>query len=183
MQSNPIVEKQEATETERRRNEAYRYPFRIVCVIQDADNNDFPITREVTTYCNANNLIIVKRYYDIDKYEEDIFIKRLPAFHIYYKNGHQEIAYYDTDPIRAIQIKVWAFQDEQRAKERAKIRRQERWDSTVESVKSFLSLERFKKKPALDLEASLSHSRDSVKPEKESVNQTENTGKHLIQEQ
>jgi hypothetical protein len=67
------------------------------------------------------------------------------------------------DPIHTIQVKVWAFEDEEMAKERARQRRQERWDTAVESVKAFFSLDRFRPKPALDLDASLSHARDDAK--------------------
>ena len=180
MLSNPIVERQQAEEAERRAKEAFRYPFRIVCVFLDSDNNDFPIIREMNEYCNKNNLIFVKRQYNIDKYQEDIFILRLPAFHIYHK-GYSDTTYFDTDPIRAVQLRVWEYQDKQRAKERAKQRRQEKWNAAVESVKGLFSLERFKRKPALDLDASLSHARDDPKVSSqerpESVNLTENAGK------
>jgi hypothetical protein len=159
MQSNPIVERQQAEEAERRAKESFRYPFRIVCVFLDPDNNDFPIIREMNEYSNKNNLIFVKRQYDVDKYSEDMYILRLPAFHIYHR-GYSDTTYFDIDPIRAIQLRVWEYQDEQRAKERARQRRQEKWNATVESVKEFFSLERFKRKPVLDLEASLSHARD-----------------------
>ena len=177
MQSNPIVEKQQQEEAERRAKQDYRYPFRIVCVFLDADNNDFPIIRDVNEYCNKNNLIFVKRQYDIDKHQDDMFITHLPAFHIYYKKYHDEITYFDRDPIHIIQVKVWAYQDEEKAKERARQRRQERWDKAKESIKSVFSLERFKAKPALNLDASLSHKRDDPTTLKASSDQTENTGK------
>lgn len=160
MQSNPIVEKQQEEKAIRRAAADYRYPFRIVCVYQDSFHNDFPIIKDVREYCNSNNLIFTARQYDIDKFSDDIGIYRLPAFHIYYKKYYDETTYYDLNPIHQIQIKVWAFQDEQREKERIKQRRKERWDAAVESIKSVFSLDRFKKKPALDLDASLSHSRD-----------------------
>jgi hypothetical protein len=160
MNSNPIVEQQQKEEAERRAKAAYRYPFNIVCVYLDSDNNDFPIILDVRDYCNKNNLIFAARQYDHEKFGDDMFVKRLPAFHIYYKKGWQDCEYYDTDPIRKIQNLVWAYQDEMRARERARIKRQEQWDTMKETVKQVFSLERFKKKPALDLDASLSHARD-----------------------
>lgn len=182
MQSNPIVEQQKKEEAERRAKAAFRYPFRIICVYMDEDSNDFPIIREVRDYCNKNHLIFINRQYDIDKYSDDMFIKRLPAFHIYYKRYYDDTVYYDMDPVHQVQVKVWAFQDEERAKERARQRRQERWDQAVTGVKSIFSLERFKKKPALDLDASLSHERDGEsKAEPESSNRTENKGKSQSQ--
>ena len=168
MNSNPIVEQQQKEEAERRAKAAYRYPFNIVCVYMDADNNDFPIIIEVRDYCNKNNLIFTARQYDHERNADDMFVKRLPAFHMYYRKGWQDTEYYDTNPVHKIQTLVWAYQDEMRAKERARIRRQEQWESVKETVKNVFSLERFKKKPALDLNASLSHERD----EKESTNKT-----------
>jgi hypothetical protein len=160
MQSNPIVEKQQEEEQERRLKAAYRYPFNIVCVFQDSDNNDFPIIRDVNTYCKNNNLTFLARQYDIDTYGEDMTIKRLPAFHIYYKKYIDGTEYYDSNPIYKIQTLVWAYEDEMREKERKKLHRQEQWASFVETLQSIVSLDRFKKKPALDLDASLSHIRD-----------------------
>ena len=85
MQSNPIVEKQKEEEAIQRAKEAYRYPYHIVCVYLDADNNDFPIILEVRDYCNKANLTFTARQYDYEKNPDDIFVHRLPAFHIYYK--------------------------------------------------------------------------------------------------
>ena len=160
MNSNPIVEQQQQQEAEEKAKKAFRYPFHIVCVYLDSENNDFPIILDTRDYCNKNNLTFSARQYDFEKYGDDMFVKRLPAFHIYYKKGWQDTEHYDTDPIRKIQNLVWAYQDEMRAKERARIRRQERWDSFKENIQSVFSLDRFKKKPALILEESLSHTRD-----------------------
>lgn len=169
MLSNPIVEKQQQEEAERRAREAFRYPFHIVCVYEDKENSDFPIISDVREFCSKNHLNFVNRQYDIDRYEEDMMVHRLPAFHIKYKRYVQETHYYDTDPVHKIQVVVWAYQDEQIAKERACMRRQAQWESFKESVSTVFSLERFKKKPALDPEASLSHSRDSNDPRVEEV--------------
>ncbi len=164
MQSNPIVEQQQAEEQERRRKEAFRYPYHIVCVYLDEESNDFPIIHEVREYCKKNNLTFMNRQYDVDKYEEDMAIRRLPAFHIYHKKYVYETHYYDMDPAYKIQLVIWAYQDREREKEKARQKRKERWDSFVESVQSAFSLERFKKKPALDLEASLHKNRMEMPP-------------------
>jgi hypothetical protein len=154
MNANPIVEKQQQDEAERRAKAAFRYPYQIICVYLPEDGYDFPIFHDVKKYCSENNLSFLARPYDHEKYEEDMYVKRLLAFHIMYKKYHQETHYYDTDPIHKIQIVVWAYQDEEKAKARARQKRQERWDSLVEGFQSIFSLERFKKKPALDREAS-----------------------------
>ena len=157
MNSNPIVDQLQAAEEERRRHEEFRYPYHIVGVYLDEDSNDFPILKEVRDYCKENHLTYMMRQYDADKYQEDIEIHRLPAFHIYHKKYVYETHYYDKDPVYKIQLVIWAYQDREREKERARQRRQEQWDTFMESVQSVFSLERFKKKPALDLEASLRH--------------------------
>lgn len=161
---NPIVEKNLKEEAEVRTRESFRYPFHIVCVFENSDNNDFPIIHEVRAYCLENHLTFAARQYDYEKYQEDITVARLPAFHILYKKCVIETHYFNTDPVHKIQIVVWAYQDEMRAKERARLRRQERWNSFVETFRETFSLDRFKKKPALDLDASLSRDRCTPRP-------------------
>lgn len=162
MQSNPIVEKQQQEEAEQKAKAAFRYPFKIIYLFIDAENRDFPIFHEVKDYCAKNNLTFSARQYDHEKYSDDMFVKRLPAFHIYFKNGWQDTEYYDSDPIRKIQNLVWAYQDEERAKERARIRRQERWNSFKENINGIFTWDHFKRKPHLDVEASLSMARVEI---------------------
>ena len=164
METNPLAEIQLQQDAERRAHESFRYPYRVVCVYLDNDSNDFPIIHEVRSYCAVNHLIFLARAYDIDRYPEDMTIKRLPAFHIYLKDWVQDTYYYDVDPVHKIQVMVWAYQDEQRARERARIRRQQHWDDAVQGFKDLFSLERFKPKPALNLEASLSHKPSASEP-------------------
>lgn len=160
MQSNPIVERQLQAEAEHRERENFRYPFRIICVFENKENSDFPIIRDVRDFCLLNHITMVSRQYDVDQYPEDMDLRRLPAFYISLKGYVQETHYYDVDPVYKIQLYMWAYQDEQRERERAKIRRQEQWTNFVEGLQSFFSLERFKRRPALDPELSLSHARD-----------------------
>ena len=86
-------------------------------------------------------------------------IDSLPSISIT-KKGHQDVQYYDAGPIPKIQAMVWAYEDEMRAKERARLRRQEQWNNFKETMNSIFTLDHFKRKPALDLDASLSHDRD-----------------------
>jgi hypothetical protein len=155
MQSNPVVEKQQADERERHEREDFRYPFHICCVFMDSETNDFPIILETRDYCKKNHLTFKARQYDIDVFGEDMMIQRLPAFHIYYKKECYETHYYNNDPIHKIQLVVWAFEDRELEKERIRQERREKWNTFMSSVKHVFSLEHFKKKPALDLEASL----------------------------
>jgi hypothetical protein len=159
MNSNPLVERQREAENEYRRKKDFRYPFRICCVYMPEDGHDFPIFHEVKRYCDQNNLTFSGRPYDHETYEEDMSVKRTLAFHIYYKGYVQETQYYDTDPVHKIQVILWAYQDEEREKARKRQRRQERWDAMKETWNTIFTLDHFKRKPALDPEASQSKQR------------------------
>jgi hypothetical protein len=161
--SNPMVDRQREAEEEHRQKQAFRYPFRICCVYLPDDGCDFPIFYEVKTYCEKNNLTFYSREYNYEKYGEDMFVKRTLAFHIYYKGYVQETHYYDNDPVHKIQLVVWAYQDVEREKARARQRRQEKWDKFKESWNTIFSLDHFKKKPALDPENSQNHKRTEVR--------------------
>lgn len=160
MYTNVIVERQQEELRKEREREAFRYPFKITCVYQNSQNNDFPIIHSVRNHCNENNLIFTARQYDIDRFEEDADIKRLPAFHIYYKGYHDDIYYFDNDPIHQIQVVIWAYEDEQKEKERRKQRRIEQWNNFKEGVTSIFKRD---KRTALDLEASLQKLPDEVR--------------------
>lgn len=162
MESNPIVEKLQQEEAAAKAKAAFRYPFQIVYVYMDSENRDFPIYREVKEYCANNNLPFSTREYDHEKHSDDMFVKRLPAFHIYYKKGWQDTEYYDTNPVHKIQVLVWAYQDEERKKERLKIRRQEQWATFKENFNAVFTLDHFKRKPQLDKEASLTMKRQET---------------------
>lgn len=166
MESNPIVDRQTAAEEEYRKQKAFRYPFRICCVYIPDDGHDFPVFHEVKNYCDKNNLTFYAREYDVDKFQEDMIIKRLLAFHIYYKGYVQETHYYDTDPVHKIQVVVWAFQDLEKEKARKKQQRQEQWEKFVNGWNTVFSLEHFKRKAALDLESSQSKKRMASAAEK-----------------
>lgn len=175
MYTNAIVQQQIDEEKEKRVKAAYRYPYRVVCAYLDSENRDFPIVQEVRDYCNKNNLIFTARQYDHEKFQDDIFVNRLPAFHLFYKDGHNDIFYYDTNPIHQLQVYVWKYQDKQKAKEKAKKKREEKWSTLVENIKSVFSLDRFKPKPALDLDACLHIVRTEVRKKTE-INISEEIG-------
>ncbi len=163
MESNPIVDRLREAEEEHRRKESFRYPFKIQCVYLAEDGCDFPIFHEVKKYCSQNNLVFSAREYNYEKYQEDLYIKRLLAFHIYYKGYVQETHYYDNDPVHKIQLIVWAYQDVELEKAKAKQKRQEKWDKFKENWNAIFTLDHFKRKPALDKEASQSKTRMQVR--------------------
>lgn len=159
MQSNPIVEKQKEVEEEQKRKDAFRYPFRIVCVYRAKDGWDFPIFHEVKKHCHENHLTFSAREYNVDKFPEDADIFKLLAFHIYSKEDVIETHYFDTNPVHKIQLVVWAYEDLEREKAKARQRRQEQWDAFKQNVHGILSFNPFKRKTALNLEASQSKDR------------------------
>lgn len=159
MESNPIVDRQKAAEEEYQKKISFRYPFLIHCLYITEDGYDFPIFHEVKKYCDENNLVFCAREYNPDKYQEDMLVKRLLAFHIYYKGYVQETHYYDEDPVHKIQLVVWAYQDMEKEKAKARQRRQEKWDKLKETFNEIFTLDHFKRKPALDRDASQSKRR------------------------
>lgn len=152
MQSNPMVDKLREEELERRAKESFRYPFQVTCVFLDKDNSDFPIIKEVRNYCMKHNIVFTARQYDSEQNGDDMYIFRLPAFHIYYKRGYVETHHFDQNPVYKVQCEIWDYIDKQNAKERSKQKRQEKWNSFVGSLKSAFD---FKRKSNLNLEASL----------------------------
>lgn len=147
---NPIAEQNIQRDAEKRKQEDFRYPFRVVCVFLDSNNNDFPIINEVQDYCKNHNLIFSARKYDTDRHDVDVQINRLPAFHIYDKKYHQETQYFDTNPVHMIQKHVWAYEDKLRAQERRRKEHQEQWNKFM----AMFTLP--KRRSLLNLEASLS---------------------------
>ena len=163
MNSNPIVDRQKEAEEEHRQKVSFRYPYKICCVYLPDDGCDFPIFHEVKKYCDEHNLTFYSREYSYGQYEEDLYVKRTLAFHIYYKGYVQETHYYDTDPIHKIQLIVWAYEDVEKERARKKQERQEKWDALKESWNSIFTLDHFKRKPALDKDASLTHKGEDVR--------------------
>jgi hypothetical protein len=162
MQSNPIVDQRKDQEEQQAKEAAFRYPFRICCVYHSEDGCDFPVFHEVKRYCEENHLTFYAREYNYEKYEEDLYIKKLLAFHIYYKGYVQETHYYDNNPVHKLQLVVWAYQDVEREKARARQRHQEQWDKIKETWSAVFTLDHFKRKPVLDREASLSATRNAT---------------------
>lgn len=152
--SNPMVDVLREQELERRAKETFRYPYRVVCVYLDRENSDFPVITDTRSYCIKHNVVFTARQYDSETYPDDVFINRLPAFHFYYKRGHIGIHHYDQNPIFKLQCEIWEYIDKQRAKERAKQKRQETWNTVMAAMKSAFD---FKRKSNLDLDASLRH--------------------------
>ena len=140
MDSNPILEKQKENqkEEEERKKKELKYPIRVTCIFLNYENNNFPIIREVQEYCNKCNIAFSARQYNSDKYEEDILIKRLPAFHLVYKGEVDETTYFDTNPVHRLQRLMWEYEDE----EKARLKRQQKWDRMVSTIKGMFVREK-----------------------------------------
>jgi hypothetical protein len=101
---NPVLLRQQEIDDERRRRESYRFPVRIHYVYhnierQDPNDNNVVLIRN---FCKENSIYFLAREYNIDKYEEDcLYIRRLPAFQVYYDHAWDSTCYY---PLSAISI-------------------------------------------------------------------------------
>lgn len=101
---NPILEQQRQIDEERTRKEAFRFPVRVHYVyyrheVQDPNDPDIVLIRD---FCKKNSIYFAAREYDKDKYSEDCdYVRRLPAFQVYYDGSWDSTCYY---PLSAISI-------------------------------------------------------------------------------
>lgn len=104
MEISPVLLRQQEIDEERRRRESYRFPVRIHYVyhkLERQDPND-PNVVLVRDFCAKNSIYFLAREYDMDKREEDcLYIRRLPAFQVYYDHAWDSTCYY---PLSAISI-------------------------------------------------------------------------------
>lgn len=149
MLHNPTVEIRNQNEKERREKEAFRYPFIVTCVVRyTEDLPNTPSFKLVRTFCENNHVAFSAREYDSHRYSEDCnFIEKLPAFHLYYKNGreHYMTFYGDQNPVQKILEEIGDWKKEQ---EKRKARK-EAWDRRITGLISFFEGLSFKKKPKL----------------------------------
>lgn len=151
MLTNPALEQKEKNETERREKEAFRYPFIVTCVVRyTEDLNETPHFQLVRTFCAENHISFSAREYDCHRYDEDCnYIEKLPAFHLYSKNGREylETYYTDQNPIQKIQTEILEWKKNQ-AKRKA---RKDAWQRRTAGLIGFFESLSFKKKPKLSL--------------------------------
>ena len=92
-----------------------KYPILVKGVVDDLSDD----IRFVRDYANKVNILFETRLYDPRKISEDCnFVERLPAFHIYVKNGYSKTFYLNTRPTQIIDEIV----EEYKKKKAAKIR-------------------------------------------------------------
>lgn len=114
---NPILEQQRETEEERNRREAYRFPVRVHYVYyrnepQDPNDPDITLVRD---FCKKNSIYFLAREYNMDKYTEDCdYIRRLPAFQVYYDGSWDSVCYYPLSAISIAKKLIVEYEEKQR---------------------------------------------------------------------
>jgi hypothetical protein len=99
-------------------------PITILCTINDDSYLENREVERIRGYCVNNNLGFRAREYNIDRYYEDIFVKRFPTFHIYYKGTFSESCDFTDEPLFKIKERIEEWENE----EKEKARRKEQWD-------------------------------------------------------
>jgi hypothetical protein len=144
--SNELTNQQTARQEQRWREEDFRHPFKICCVLFHDVLSQTPRFNEVRDFCDANNITLYSRDYNPEKYEEDVLIFRLPAFLIYdTKSVAQRTVHYDEFPVE----KIKAHLDRHVAAARAKREREADWESAMNKMKNLFVFS-FKKKTKLE---------------------------------
>lgn len=143
---NQLVESKAANRAQQRAQEDFRYPFKICCVLR----YDIPEANEgfaeVFSFCESNAIPFYSRHYDINRYEEDVYIARLPCYFITVAGYVQRQIHWDEHPIPKIQAHLNRYLEEERKKrERAAM-----WETRMNRVRAFFTLPSFKRKPKLE---------------------------------
>ena len=100
-------------------------PISILCVINDDRHLENREVERIRGFCVNKGIGFRVRVYDIDKYQEDIFIGKFPAFHIHYKGSYSESFDMRHEPLFKIKERVEEWEQEELNRER----RKERWEA------------------------------------------------------
>ncbi len=95
-------------------------PIAILCTINDDRHLENKQVERIRAYCVNNEIGFRIREYDIDRYQEDIFVKRSPTFHIYYKGTYSESVDMTEEPLFKIKERIAEWKQGQLAKARRK---------------------------------------------------------------
>lgn len=143
---NRIVEACAATRAVQRAHEDFRFPFKVCCVLRYdilEANEGFA---EVHSFCDAARVVFYSRGYNIDRYDEDMFIPRLPCYLIYAGGYVQKTIPWNEHPIPKIRAHLNRYLEEQR-KQREKAAM---WETRMNRLRSFFTMPSFKRKPKLE---------------------------------
>ena len=114
---NPILVEQREAEEDRARREAFRFPVRIHYVYHPRNIPDFndPDIQLIRDFCKKNSLYFLAREYDMEKYDEDCnYIRRLPAFQVYYDYSWDSTCYYPLSAIAIAKKLIVEYESKQR---------------------------------------------------------------------
>lgn len=143
---NRIVEACERARAQQRAREAYRVPFKVCCVLRYDSLEANEGFTEVRDFCTANAICFYSRHYSIDRYEEDMYIARLPCYFITTAGYVQRQIHWNEHPIPKIQAHLNRYlEDERKKREKAAA-----WETRMNRLRSFFRLPSFKRKPKLE---------------------------------
>lgn len=98
----------------------------------NVDTND-PILRKILEFCSSRDIAVKLRHYDTIEFEEDRdIIVRLPAIHIYKRNGYSDTIYPDFKPVQILALEYEKFQLEELEKES----KRQIWEARLKHLKS-----------------------------------------------
>jgi hypothetical protein len=85
----------------------YNKRFTVVYVVKDTENFEFLKFESIRDLCLRESIGLNIRNFNSSKYNEDQeFIERLPAIHIYKKQNYLATYYMNEDPIGSIRSKI-----------------------------------------------------------------------------
>lgn len=147
--ANDLVDIRDRRRRVQRAMEDFRFPFKVCCVLR----YDIPEANEgfaeVHSFCDEMKVIFYSRAYAIDRYEEDMCIRRLPCYMIYAGGYVQKTIPWDEHPIPKIQAHLRRYlESETRTRERASL-----WETRFNRIRSFFKVPSFKRKTWLEHEA------------------------------
>jgi hypothetical protein len=146
---NDLVDIRDRRARVQRALEDFRFPFKVCCVMR----YDLPEANEgftdVHAFCDEAKVIFYSRGYNIDRYEEDMYIPRLPCYLIYAGGYVQKTIPWNDHPIPKIQAHLRRYLE----KETRKREQADRWRQRFQRLRNWFSLPSFKRKSRLEHEA------------------------------
>ena len=144
--SNELIDNQVARQQQQWREEDYRHPFKVCCVLYSDVLSQNPRFNEVREFCELKHITLYSRDYQPEKYAEDVLLFRLPAYLIYDATSVvQRTVHYDEFPVQ----KIKAYLDKHLEEEKRKRERAAEWETKMNRLKRMFTFS-FKKKTNLE---------------------------------
>jgi hypothetical protein len=81
----------------------FHLPIHVTCVLDEYSDFNDSVLHQIRDHCKVNSVLFTTRIYDSDKYSCDRdFIERLPALHVYIKQGYIKTWYPNTRPLQHV---------------------------------------------------------------------------------